>query len=162
MPKQYTDKLRREATISYLISSLSHCLISETLPAGSKCGDPTWERSISFDSLSHSSWNPYIYCQSSAASLRLLISLALPSEKIQWLRIPLWFWGMPIWRIPGNLELVEISCWQQVNRAGVSGLTTAYLLSQNASNSITVVAKHMPGDYDIEYCSPWAGANYLP
>ncbi|KAH8425439.1 FAD-dependent oxidoreductase [Aspergillus melleus] len=46
--------------------------------------------------------------------------------------------------------------------AGVSGLTTAYLLSKDASNSITVVAKHMPGDYDIEYCSPWAGANYLP
>lgn len=20
----------------------------------------------------------------------------------------------------------------------------------------------MPGDYDIEYCSPWAGANYFP
>jgi hypothetical protein len=20
----------------------------------------------------------------------------------------------------------------------------------------------MPGDYDIEYASPWAGANYLP
>ncbi|KAL3439178.1 hypothetical protein BDV09DRAFT_182316 [Aspergillus tetrazonus] len=46
--------------------------------------------------------------------------------------------------------------------AGVSGLTTAYLLSQDPSNSVTVVAKHMPGDYDIEYCSPWAGANYLP
>ncbi|KAI9045270.1 FAD-dependent oxidoreductase [Aspergillus affinis] len=46
--------------------------------------------------------------------------------------------------------------------AGVSGLTTAYLLSKDASNSITVVAKHMPGDYDIEYCSPWAGANYVP
>ncbi|KAJ9259933.1 hypothetical protein DTO207G8_630 [Paecilomyces variotii] len=46
--------------------------------------------------------------------------------------------------------------------AGVAGLTTAYLLSQNAANNITVVAKHMPGDYDIEYCSPWAGANYLP
>ncbi|KAL4931600.1 FAD-dependent oxidoreductase [Aspergillus undulatus] len=46
--------------------------------------------------------------------------------------------------------------------AGVSGLTTAYLLSQDPSNSITVVAKHMPGDYDIDYCSPWAGANYLP
>ncbi|KKK16865.1 hypothetical protein P175DRAFT_0554633 [Aspergillus ochraceoroseus IBT 24754] len=46
--------------------------------------------------------------------------------------------------------------------AGVSGLTTAYLLSQDPSNSITVVAKHMPGDYDIEYCSPWAGANYFP
>lgn len=47
-------------------------------------------------------------------------------------------------------------------RAGVIGLTTAYLLSNDASNCITVVAKHMPGDYDIEYCSPWAGANYLP
>ncbi|KAL4887593.1 FAD dependent oxidoreductase [Aspergillus karnatakaensis] len=46
--------------------------------------------------------------------------------------------------------------------AGVSGLTTAYLLSKHPANSITVVAKHMPGDYDIEYCSPWAGANYLP
>lgn len=46
--------------------------------------------------------------------------------------------------------------------AGVSGLTTAYLLSKDPSNCITVVAKHMPGDYDIEYCSPWAGANYLP
>ncbi|KAE8146403.1 FAD dependent oxidoreductase [Aspergillus avenaceus] len=46
--------------------------------------------------------------------------------------------------------------------AGVTGLTTAYLLSKDVSNSITVVAKHMPGDYDIEYTSPWAGANYLP
>ncbi|KAI9928342.1 hypothetical protein ASPWEDRAFT_26579 [Aspergillus wentii DTO 134E9] len=46
--------------------------------------------------------------------------------------------------------------------AGVTGLTTAYLLSKDASNSITVVAKHMPGDYDIEYCSPFAGANYQP
>jgi hypothetical protein len=27
---------------------------------------------------------------------------------------------------------------------------------------VTIVAKHMPGDYDIEYASPWAGANYLP
>lgn len=50
----------------------------------------------------------------------------------------------------------------RITRAGVSGLTTAYLLSQDASNSITVLAKHMPGDYDIEYTSPWAGANYLP
>ncbi|KAK2737416.1 hypothetical protein FQN57_007506 [Myotisia sp. PD_48] len=45
---------------------------------------------------------------------------------------------------------------------GVIGLTTAYLLSKETSNQITVVAKHMPGDYDIEYCSPWAGANFLP
>ena len=47
-------------------------------------------------------------------------------------------------------------------RAGVNGLTTAYVLSQDPSNRITLVAKHMPGDYDIEYCSPWAGANYMP
>ncbi|KGO63849.1 D-amino-acid oxidase [Penicillium italicum] len=46
--------------------------------------------------------------------------------------------------------------------AGVSGLTTAYLLSQDHANKITVLAKHMPGDYDIEYASPWAGANYMP
>ena len=46
--------------------------------------------------------------------------------------------------------------------AGVAGLTTALLLSRNANYSITVAAKHMPGDYDIEYASPWAGANYLP
>lgn len=45
--------------------------------------------------------------------------------------------------------------------AGVSGLTTALLLAKNG-HKITLVAKHMPGDYDIEYASPWAGANYLP
>lgn len=46
--------------------------------------------------------------------------------------------------------------------AGVSGLTSALLLSKDPANKITVIAKHMPGDVDIEYCSPWAGANYLP
>ncbi|RDW80617.1 hypothetical protein BP5796_05315 [Coleophoma crateriformis] len=46
--------------------------------------------------------------------------------------------------------------------AGVSGLTSALLLSQNPAYKVTIVAKHMPGDYDIEYASPWAGANYLP
>lgn len=46
--------------------------------------------------------------------------------------------------------------------AGVTGLTTALLLSKTGKYNITVVAKHMPGDYDIEYASPWAGANYLP
>ncbi len=49
-----------------------------------------------------------------------------------------------------------------VCRAGVVGLTTALLLSRSPKYSITIVAKHMPGDYDIEYASPWAGANYLP
>lgn len=28
--------------------------------------------------------------------------------------------------------------------------------------SVTVVAKHMPGDYSIEYASPFAGANFMP
>lgn len=46
--------------------------------------------------------------------------------------------------------------------AGVAGLTTALLLSRNVNYNITVAAKHMPGDYDIEYASPWAGADYLP
>jgi glycine/D-amino acid oxidase-like deaminating enzyme len=40
-------------------------------------------------------------------------------------------------------------------------LTTALLLAKDG-HRVTVVAKHMPGDYDIEYASPWAGANYLP
>ncbi|MCJ1300564.1 hypothetical protein MMC08_003361 [Hypocenomyce scalaris] len=46
--------------------------------------------------------------------------------------------------------------------AGVAGLTTALTLSRNARYNITVAAEHMPGDYDIRYASPWAGANYLP
>ncbi|KAH6986644.1 D-amino-acid oxidase [Ilyonectria destructans] len=46
--------------------------------------------------------------------------------------------------------------------AGVAGLTTALLLSRDKRYNITVVAKHMPGDYDIQYASPWAGANYMP
>jgi hypothetical protein len=46
-----------------------------------------------------------------------------------------------------------------IPRAGVIGLTTALLLSRKGF-SVTVAAKHMPGDYDIEYASPWAGANY--
>ena len=48
------------------------------------------------------------------------------------------------------------------NSAGVSGLTTALLLARDGKHNVTIVAKHMPGDYDIEYASPWAGANYLP
>jgi len=36
------------------------------------------------------------------------------------------------------------------------------VLSKNPAFKVTIVAKHMPGDYDAEYASPWAGANYLP
>ena len=35
--------------------------------------------------------------------------------------------------------------------AGVSGLTTALLLSRKPEYKITLVAKHMPGDYDMYY-----------
>lgn len=47
--------------------------------------------------------------------------------------------------------------------AGVTGLTTAYLLADDPSLSITVAAKAQPGDLpDVDYASPAAGANYLP
>ncbi|KAI5795568.1 D-amino-acid oxidase [Geopyxis carbonaria] len=46
--------------------------------------------------------------------------------------------------------------------AGVIGLTTALLLARQGNCNVTIVAKHMPGDYDIEYTSPWAGANWWP
>lgn len=49
-----------------------------------------------------------------------------------------------------------------ITSAGVAGLTTALLLSKSNKYKIVVAAKHMPGDYDIEYASPWAGANYMP
>ncbi len=48
------------------------------------------------------------------------------------------------------------------SRAGVAGLTTALLLSRDSRYRVVVSAKHMPGDYDTEYASPWAGANYMP
>jgi D-amino-acid oxidase len=47
-------------------------------------------------------------------------------------------------------------------RAGVIGLTAALVLAEEGDCDVTVIAKHMPGDNDIEYCSPVAGANYLP
>tara|TARA_R110002003_G_scaffold54_32_gene4922 strand:+ start:2283 stop:2639 length:357 start_codon:yes stop_codon:yes gene_type:complete len=45
--------------------------------------------------------------------------------------------------------------------AGVVGLTTSLVLAGiYPSATITVVAKHFPGDRSIEYTSPWAGANW--
>ncbi|KAF8533110.1 hypothetical protein BDD12DRAFT_867010 [Trichophaea hybrida] len=46
--------------------------------------------------------------------------------------------------------------------AGVVGLTTALTLLRRGNYNVTIVSKHMPGDYDIEYTSPWAGANWWP
>lgn len=46
--------------------------------------------------------------------------------------------------------------------AGVIGLTTALELSTRyPDSSIAILAKHLPGDRSVEYCSPWAGANWL-
>lgn len=42
------------------------------------------------------------------------------------------------------------------------GLSSALLLARHPKYHITVVAEHMPGDYDIKYASCWAGANVLP
>lgn len=80
----------------------------------------------------------------------------------QWPATKSWFLGKRSSFKPILFKAGEILTDWLLFRAGVSGLTTAFLLSQNPSNKITLVAKHMPGDYDIEYCSPWAGANYMP
>ncbi|KAK2000684.1 FAD dependent oxidoreductase [Colletotrichum falcatum] len=45
--------------------------------------------------------------------------------------------------------------------AGVIGLSTALALRAEYPGSlVTVLAEHFPGDYHIDYCSPWAGANW--
>lgn len=45
--------------------------------------------------------------------------------------------------------------------AGVSGLTTALELKKsNSEYDVSVVAQHLPGDYDVNYVSPYAGANW--
>jgi hypothetical protein len=45
--------------------------------------------------------------------------------------------------------------------AGVIGLTSSLVLAHAyPSATITIVAKHFPGDRSIEYASPWAGANW--
>ena len=45
--------------------------------------------------------------------------------------------------------------------AGIIGLTSSLVLADAYPNStITIIAKHFPGDRSIEYTSPWAGANW--
>ncbi|KAL6408917.1 d-amino acid [Ilyonectria robusta] len=45
--------------------------------------------------------------------------------------------------------------------AGVIGLSTALTIRDKfPSSKIVIVAKHFPGDYNVEYCSPWAGGNW--
>lgn len=45
--------------------------------------------------------------------------------------------------------------------AGVIGLSTALSLREAYQSSrITLVARHFPGDYHVDYASPWAGGNW--
>ncbi|KAM0268529.1 hypothetical protein ACHAQH_009968 [Verticillium albo-atrum] len=45
--------------------------------------------------------------------------------------------------------------------AGVIGLSTALTLrARHPSSRITIIAEYFPGDYHIDYCSPWAGGNW--
>lgn len=44
-------------------------------------------------------------------------------------------------------------------RAGVTGLTSALELLQKG-HDVSIVGRHIPGDLDIKYTSPWAGANW--
>lgn len=64
--------------------------------------------------------------------------------------------------VVGYVYSVEVKPFLTGHSAGVAGLTTALLLSKKTGFKIVVAAKHVPGDYDIEYASPWAGANYMP
>ncbi|CAG8436329.1 3042_t:CDS:2 [Diversispora eburnea] len=43
--------------------------------------------------------------------------------------------------------------------AGVIGLTTALIL-QRLGYKVQIIAEHFPGDYNINYTSPWAGADW--
>lgn len=60
-----------------------------------------------------------------------------------------------VWQVGDSLQNRHLP-------SNVTGLTTALLLSKTSGYKITVAAKHMPGDYDIQYASPWAGANSMP
>ncbi|KAG1048753.1 hypothetical protein G6F43_008876 [Rhizopus delemar] len=44
--------------------------------------------------------------------------------------------------------------------AGVIGITTALLLKQKGYEDVKIVAKHVPGNMDIQYTSPYAGAHW--
>lgn len=41
--------------------------------------------------------------------------------------------------------------------AGVIGITTALLLKQKGYEDVKIIAKHVPGNMDIQYTSPYAG-----
>ena len=44
----------------------------------------------------------------------------------------------------------------------MKGLTVVLKLSEIPHCHVTSIARHMPGDLDAEYASPWTGAIFLP
>lgn len=59
-----------------------------------------------------------------------------------------------IWQKKSNIIL-------HATGAGVTGLTSAISLLRKGYKDVTVVSKHVPGDWSSEYTSPWAGASIL-
>lgn len=44
---------------------------------------------------------------------------------------------------------------------GVIGLTVALTVRERFPTArITIIAEYFPGDYHVDYCSPWAGGNW--
>lgn len=77
--------------------------------------------------------------------------------RTKWVR-NLSFWGE--FYIVACDEIYSKNCVAG-NRAGVIGLYTALLLSEKGKGrEITVIAQHLPGDYSVNYTSPWAGGNF--
>lgn len=89
-------------------------------------------------------------------------SLSATASRARWRKRGLSSWGKLTAERRRRQSVLTDAEPRRACSAGVVGLTTALQLSANNRYSVTVVAKHMPGDYDIEYASPWAGANYLP
>lgn len=60
-----------------------------------------------------------------------------------------------------NVPIVESLLIPHVE-LGCLGLTSALLLSRKENHQVTVIAEFMLGDYNAEYASPWADANFIP
>jgi hypothetical protein len=59
---------------------------------------------------------------------------------------------------------IEVSTTDNLNSAGVIGLSTALSIQEHLSStqSVLLVARDFPSDTSINYASPWAGAHYRP
>ncbi|PYH95474.1 nucleotide-binding domain-containing protein [Aspergillus ellipticus CBS 707.79] len=60
-----------------------------------------------------------------------------------------------------NKEPVGSGFLLRCKSAGVIGLSSAIQLSRQGYR-VTVLARELPGDFDIDYASPWAGSHFRP